>query len=90
MYGRRLTGVFSRCYARNLRYAASLHIMARQLIQPSQTLYVAVTRCRANLRIIEENKATADLIVDFWTTKVPKPLIETVRPGDKDVVPYIP
>ncbi|KAF8420242.1 hypothetical protein EV426DRAFT_566796 [Tirmania nivea] len=49
-----------------------------------KTLYVAVTRCRANLRIVEENKNIAEIIVDLWTKKVPEPLIETVHPGDTD------
>ncbi|KAF8453351.1 hypothetical protein BGX38DRAFT_417317 [Terfezia claveryi] len=54
-----------------------------------KTLYVAVTRCRSNLRIVEENKNIAEIIVDFWTQKVPKPLIEPVRPGDKDALAKI-
>ncbi|KAF8460896.1 hypothetical protein BDZ91DRAFT_737945 [Kalaharituber pfeilii] len=49
-----------------------------------KTLYVAVTRCRANLRMIEEDASTAKVIVDMWTTKVQKPLIDVVNPGDAD------
>ncbi|KAF8453554.1 hypothetical protein BDZ91DRAFT_749021 [Kalaharituber pfeilii] len=49
-----------------------------------KTLYVAVTRCRANLRMIEEDTSTAKIIVDMWTTKVEKPLIDVVHPGDTD------
>ena len=58
---------------------------SRELILRFQTLYVAVTRCRANLRIVEEDLSIAELIVDLWTQKVPKPLIDTVRPNDANV-----
>ena len=34
---------------------------------------------------MEENQSIAELIVKCWTEKVPQPLINPVRPDDKDV-----
>lgn len=50
-----------------------------------QNLYVAVTRCRSNLRIVEEASDIAELIIELLTKKVPEDLVEPVRPGDHNV-----
>ncbi|RPA76351.1 hypothetical protein BJ508DRAFT_331206 [Ascobolus immersus RN42] len=48
-----------------------------------KSLYVAVTRCKANLVFVEPNREVSEAVLRLWAKEEPF-LVDAVRPGDED------
>lgn len=52
-------------------------------------LYVAVTRAKKNLWIVENNRAAGGNIVALWTNTVSNSLVELIDQDDEQVCPEV-